>query len=469
MFNKISFKIGLLFFVFILIIESFLFFILYINLANNRIDEVMDSLLARGNTHRDVLEDHFDQSTLEHVVIMESESEFSVVITDENGKIVVSSDPTEKSMMDVVNHSDEKTDVPIEGKVVEDRWNEKQYIATDSPITVNNKHQGHVFMFADTDYVKQTVNQLNNQFWITGLITVVLTIITIFVLSRFIAHPLIKMKKATEQLSKGKHHVALHTTRKDELGELANSITKLAEDLKTSKTERNEFLASIAHELRTPLTYIKGYADIINRNDTTKEEKEEYIAIIWEETEELTMLIKHLFELAKMDEHSFLIHPKWLNLCDFLHNIIERIQPVLADKKVTIHISCPKSLMVYIDPERFQQVFMNIFDNAQKYSDEGSTVNVLVSKTDEHTVINIVDQGEGIPEKDLPYIFDRLYRVEKSRSRQSGGAGLGLSITKEIVEAHSGSIEIDSQRNKGTNVIIKLLRGEHTDEKGADC
>src|SRR5690625_2200592 len=468
MFNKLSFKIGLLFFVFILIIESFLFFILYINLANNRIDEVMDSLLARGNTHRDVLEDHFDQSTLEHVVIMESESEFSVVITDENGKIIVSSDSTKKAMMDVVNHSDENMDVPIEGKVVEDRWNEKQYIATDSPITVNGRHQGHVFMLADTGYVKQTVNHLSNQFWITGLITVVLTIITIFVLSRFIAHPLIKMKKATEQLSKGKHHVELHTARKDELGELANSITKLAEDLKTSKTERNEFLASIAHELRTPLTYIKGYADIINRNDTTKEEKEEYIAIIREEAEELTMLIKHLFELAKMDEHNFTIYPEWLNLGDFLHHIIEKMQPVLTDEKITFHIDCPDDSMVFIDPERFQQVFMNIFDNAQKHSDEESTVKIKVTKTDHHIVIETVDQGEGIPESDLPYIFDRLYRVEKSRSRQSGGAGLGLSITKEIVESHGGSIEIESQQSIGTKVIIKLLRGEYIDEKSID-
>src|SRR5690625_7360875 len=103
MFNKLSFKIGLLFFVFILIIESILFFILYINLANDRIDEVMNSLLARGNTHRDVLEDHFDQPTLEHVGIMESASEFIVIITDEKGDIIISSDPVEDEMMDVVD------------------------------------------------------------------------------------------------------------------------------------------------------------------------------------------------------------------------------------------------------------------------------------------------------------------------------------------------------------------------------
>ena len=468
MFNKLSFKIGLLFFVFILVIESFLFFILYINLANDRIDEVMDSLLARGNTHSDVLEDHFDQSTLDHVVIMESESEFSVVITDETGKIITSSDSTEEAMIDIINHSDANSDIPSEGKIVEDNWNDEQYIATDSPITVNGQHEGHVFMFAESNYVKRTVDQLSSQFFITGLITVGLTIFTIFLLSRFIARPLIQMKKATEQLSKGKNHVVLNTERKDELGDLATSVTKLAADLKKLKIERNEFLASIAHELRTPLTYIQGYADIINREGTTDAEKAEYTQIIREETEELTLLVKHLFELAKMDEHNFKVSPEWLNLAQILQQIIERIEPVLAEKKIKFHVDCPDDLHVFVDQERIQQVFMNILDNAQKHADEDSTIEVLVSQTAKYIIIKIIDQGDGIPESDLPYIFERLYRVEKSRSRQSGGAGLGLSITKEIVEAHGGSIEMESEKNKGTSVIIKLLAGEYTDEEGTN-
>src|SRR5699024_12234500 len=111
---------------------------------------------------------------------------------------------------------------------------------------------------------KRTVDQLSNQFLITSIITVLLTIITIFILSRFIAHPLIKMKEATEQLSKGKHNVELHTERKDELGEIAHSISTLSKHLKDLKIERNEFLEYLSHELRTTLTYIKEYADIIN-------------------------------------------------------------------------------------------------------------------------------------------------------------------------------------------------------------
>jgi len=462
MFKKLSFKIGLLFFVFILIIESFLFFILYTNLANDRIEEVINSLLARGNTHRDVLEDHFDWYTLKHVGIMESASEFIVIITDEKGDIMISSDPVEKEMMDVVDHTNDE-EIPTEGKIVEDRWNEGKYIATDSPITINGKHKGHVFMFAHTDYVKRTVDQLSNQFLIASVITVLLTIVTIFILSRLIAQPLIKMKEATEQLSKGNHNVKLHTERKDELGELANSITKLSKDLKELKMARNEFLASISHELRTPLTYIKGYADIINRRDTSKEEIEEYVGIIREETEQLTILIKNLFQLAKIDQNNFLIRREHVALCEFLEKTVERIQPALIEKEIRLYVNCPDSVIAFIDPERFQQVFTNILDNAQGHSYPGSAITIDVKQTATQIIITTTDEGEGIPEPDLPYIFDRLYRVEKSRSRLSGGAGLGLAITKEIVESHGGSIDIRSQLGKGTCVIIKLLRGDRNE------
>lgn len=458
--NKLSFKIGLLFFVFILLIESFLFFILYTNLANDRIDEVMNSLLARGNTHRDVLEDHFDRPTLEHVGIMESASEFIVVITDEKGDVIISSDPVEDEMMEVVDHTN-NDEIPTEGKVVEDRWEEGKYVATDSPITINGEHKGHVFMFAHTSYVKKTVDQLSNQFLMTSVITVLLTIVTIFILSRLIAQPLTQMKQATEQLSKGKHDVELHTDRKDELGELANSITKLSKDLKELKLARNEFLASVSHELRTPLTYIKGYAHIINRSDTSKEDIAKYVAIIEEETEQLTSLINNLFQLVKIDENKFVIHRERIILCELLTQIAERIRPALAVKQITLRVDCHRDIVAFVDPERFQQVMMNVLDNAQKHSFKETEIVIDVKQTTTQTVMQITDEGEGIPENDVPYIFDRLYRVEKSRSRVSGGSGLGLSITQEIVESHGGTIEINSEINKSTTVLITLPTGDN--------
>jgi signal transduction histidine kinase len=459
MFNKLSLKIGLLFFVFMLIIEVFVYFILYTNIANERIDEVMNSLLARANTHSAVLENNFNSSTLEHVAIMESESEFAVIITDANGNIIINSDPVEKEMFEVIDHTDYKN-IPNIGKVVEQRWSERQYIAVDSPITIDGEHQGHVFMFANTNIVKNMLNHLSDQFVIVGLITIVLTIFTVFILSRFITLPLMKMKEATEQLSKGNNKVELHKERKDELGELAASIMKLSSDLERLKNDRNEFLASISHELRTPLTYIKGYADIISKQDITDEERKEYLDIIREETEHLTILVKNLFDLARMDENKFVINRKNVNFRQLIQTIEERVTPVLQEKNITLTVSCPVNIIGNIDPARIQQVLLNILDNARKHTPEGKSISLEVTQNDREITITISDEGEGIPKEELPYIFERLYRVEKSRSRESGGTGLGLAIAKEIIESHEGMIEIESELGKGTRVIIQLARGE---------
>src|SRR5699024_206586 len=287
--------------------------------------------------------------------------------------------PVEEAMKGVIQHVNNE-DIPTEGKIVDDNWSEGKYVATDSPITINGEHKGHVFMFANTNYVKQTVDQLSNQFLMASLITFIFTIVTIFILSRLITHPLIKMKEATENLNRGKHDVKLHTERKDELGELANSITKLANDLEELKMARNEFLASISHELRTPLTYIMGYADVISRPDITEEDRKEYIDIVREETEHLNGLIRNLFELAKIDQNQFIIYREKFVLAKLIHSLAERIKPAYAEKNITLSVSCPPDTMAYIDYERFQQVLLNILDNAGKHSFEGDHVTLEVNE-----------------------------------------------------------------------------------------
>lgn len=457
MLNKLALKIGLLFFVFIVSIEIFLFATLYVTYVNERVDEVMSNLLARGNTHSEVLEDSFDASTLSHVAMMESASDFIVIITDAAGNELTHSDSIEPEMLDVLQHTD-YDDIPRGGEILEDRWNDKRFIATDSPITVGEEHMGHVFMFAESNQIQAMVDRLRNQFLISGLITLILTIITIFFLSRFITAPLIRMKEATEQLGTGKSDVSLNIERNDELGGLANAITRLSTDLYRLKHERNDFLASISHELRTPLTYIKGYADIANRPGISEQEKQQYLAIIQEETTNLTKLIQQLFELAQLDQNQFSIRKEKVPLDALFQSVIALVRPAFDDKQIAISVICEPDIHAFIDPARFQQVLLNILDNARKHSKPHTAVVLQALQDDVSTTIRITDQGEGIPLESLPFVFERLYRVDKSRSRQSGGSGLGLAIAKEIVESHGGEITLDSRPDQGTTVTITLER-----------
>ncbi|GAA3731656.1 HAMP domain-containing sensor histidine kinase [Salinicoccus jeotgali] len=467
MLNKLSLKIGMLFFLVVFIVEVILFYILYVNLVDDRVEEVMDDLLSRGNTHRDVLEEHYNATTLEHVAIMESESDFNVVITDQEGDIVIHSNPVEAEMAEVIDHVDDERISGEESILVSD-WSEEKYVSTASPLIEDGSHNGHVFMFADSADIKRIIDHLSRQFLFVGLLTIVLTILTVLVLSRIITQPVLTMKKATEQLSRGDHEVVLYPHRKDEFGELAAAITRLSGDLERLKNERNEFLASVSHELRTPLTYLKGYTDILRREDLSKEDRRKYLTIIQEETIHLNGLIKNLFELAKIDQNEFAIKKEAVAFDDLISTVIARIEPAVDKKNIELTFSSSGELEAVVDPKRMQQVFLNILDNAIKYTPPAGRIGVSVTGSRNEIITAISDSGIGIDQADEPYVFERLYRAEKSRSRLQGGAGLGLTIAKEIVELHGGQISVQSTPGEGTVFTVSLERGDLYEECIAD-
>ncbi|MBE4906929.1 HAMP domain-containing protein [Bacillus luteolus] len=454
--NKISYKLGLLFFSFIILVEVILFYFLYSGLLDSRIEEELAALRARGESHRHVLEQSLDDMTIEHVALMESETDTDVVIMTHEGEVLAKSTeltPAIQSLMQT-----ERGHVPFEGMIVESRWETQSYIASVSPIIINEQLVGHVYMFKDTSSIQKMISKLQHHFMLVGSLLVIFTIITVLFLSQAITQPLIRMKKATERLSKGDFSVSINHTSKDELGELANSIQTLANDLNHLKKERNEFLASISHELRTPLTYVKGYADIARRKGISEEERNKYLHIIYEESEHLSSLVKDLFELAKIDQHSFVIKKEKVSMCEFIKNLTQKIEPALHKKKINLIVTCPTGIYANLDRSRFEQVMINLLDNALKYSSSESTVTLKVKVNDvtNKLTISVEDEGIGIPESEIPLIFNRFHRVEKSRSRESGGTGLGLSIVKEIVEAHGGKVFVDSQYGKGTVITIEI-------------
>ncbi|MGG4488534.1 sensor histidine kinase [Metabacillus idriensis] len=447
--NKLAIKIGLLFFTIILIVETCLFLFLYRSLVNTRVNEEVAALQTRGNSHRDVLNKHYDETTMEHVVLMESEADTDVVLTNEDGEILHSSKEIQPFMQKAVNARG------AEGMGAHSNWQDNPFIWSVSPIEKNGETTGFVYMFKGTDSLQSMIARLNDHFIFIGTVSVILTIIAVVFLSKIVTKPLLTMKGATERLSEGDFSVKLHMQRNDELGELGYSIQKLADDLSHLKKERNEFLASIAHELRTPLTYIKGYADVAQRPGLSSADQVKYLSIIREQTEHLSKLVSELFELAKLDHHSFQIEKEKLDLCSFIKKTIEKMNPILINENRNVKFLLPDySVQHLLDPARFEQVILNIMDNAIHYSEKETSITVELLDHEEKIGIVITDQGIGIPEKDLPYVFDRLYRVDKSRSRNSGGTGLGLAIVKEIVEAEGGTVRAKSTLGSGTSIYI---------------
>jgi two-component system, OmpR family, sensor histidine kinase ArlS len=447
--DRISLKIGIVFFITILMVEGFLFYFLHSSIIHSRIDEELDSLLTRGNNHRDILETSYTAETIHHITTMESRTETHVVITGQNGEVVASSIPVDQYIQNIITAA---PDVPRTGLILEDDWQDKKYIASVSPLKAN----GNVYMFKNTQRVQGLIARLNRHFWLAGILLLSSMVVITLFLSRFITKPVIKMNEATLKIRQGDYSVALPRLGNDELGELGESIKVLADDLNHIKQQRSEFLASISHELRTPLTYIKGYADIAGRKSTSPEDKSKYLQIINEEAARLSGLVKSLFDLAKMDENTFPIQKEALELCGFLHSIQMKMLPSFQEKNIMLNLICDEESYIEADPVRFEQIVINLLDNARKYSAAGTTTTIHAFKKSGRTHLTIEDEGKGIPKEDLAWVFDRFYRVDKSRSSSLGGSGLGLAIVKELVEAHGGKIRLKSEPGKGTIFEIIL-------------
>ena len=450
--NRISTKLTAYFFISVLIMEIFLIGYLHKNIIHSRIDEEYVRLLATGSNHRDVLSEYYSDSTMKHIVLMEKDGDREVIITDGQGEIISSS---EGNLETLQKHLPQTKSLDLKNdKILVSDWEESPYIISAHPYKVGTDNTGFVIMFQSTHPIEQLVVKLNMYFGLAGGTSVVALFIIYAVLSKFLTRPLIRMKEATEKLSKGDFDVSLPFIGKDELGELSGSIQKLANDLERLKAERNEFLASIAHELSTPLTYLIGYSKVAMRQGIDEKDRADYLEIIAEESDRMKELVKNLLDLAKIDENNFSVSKEYFGVRPFFENIFKLVGPSFNLKKLSLNLICEDDFDIYADPLRLEQIILNLLDNALKYSAEQSVVDVMVSKSKEKAVISITDFGMGIPSEEVEFIFEKLYRVEKSRSRASGGSGIGLAIVKELVEAHGGIIEVESSLGKGSTFTI---------------
>lgn len=220
---------------------------------------------------------------------------------------------------------------------------------------------------------------------------------------------------------------------------------------------RKEFVANVSHELRTPLTSIKGYSETILNGDLTVPEISKFTKVINTEANRMERLVADLLQLSRYDNKKVNLKKIMFPLQDLAQSVCDKLKFVASEKKhkleCIIQVEPPR---VYADRDTIEQVMVNIITNSIKYTKEGGHIKVYVGAVNGSAYFKVVDNGMGIPEADLKRIFERFYRVDKARSRSMGGTGLGLSIVKEIIDANEGTIDIKSEVDKGTEVIVTL-------------
>lgn len=300
----------------------------------------------------------------------------------------------------------------------------------------------------------QFLSALNKILLGTGVVSLVVSILIGFLMARRITRPITKTIDITKQIADGNYVVSYDKTAQlRELDELMNSVNHLAGELSEQEHLRKQMTADISHELRTPLTSVATHLEAMMMG--IWEPTQERLNSCHEEILRLTSLVKDLENLTKVESDTLHLDKTEVELKELVEAVVDTFQGELQAKQLSCNILGEKTVAP-IDRDRMKQVVVNLLSNAVKYTPEGGVITVQIAGNDEEAVIRVIDTGIGIPENEIDHVFERFYRTEKSRSRQTGGAGIGLTIVKSIMEAHGGTVEAASKEGAGSTFTIKI-------------
>lgn len=286
----------------------------------------------------------------------------------------------------------------------------------------------------------------------------VLATIMSFIFARYLVTPLERVIQATQSIAKGNYKSRVTSNRKDEVGDLCLAVNEMANELEKMEQIRRDLVSNVAHELATPLTNIGGYLRAMN--DGTIEygdEMKETLVLLESETDRLSNLVGDVRALYWVDSPKKNLELEKTDLNKLIKEVVKNMRPKFESKSLKLETNLEEDLpSVNVDRDRLVQVVMNLLANAIAYTSDGGQIAVSTGIKNDEALISIKDDGRGISEEDLPYIFERFYRVDKSRSRKTGGTGVGLTIVKDLVEAHGGRMDVKSVLGKGSEFFVYL-------------
>lgn len=276
-----------------------------------------------------------------------------------------------------------------------------------------------------------------------GIAAILAAGVTSWIVTQWIMHPLRTIADASQQIAEGHYEQRITRTSRDELGEMVDSFNQMAASLAGTEAMRQQLIADVSHELKTPLASIKGYMEGLQ--DGVIPATPETYQLVHREADRLQRLVHDLQELSRAESGAVPLTIQRHAPAEIVNRVAVRLQPQFADKDVTLTVDLlPDTPLVCADADRIEQVLTNLLGNALQYTPEGGTVTVSARMAGDVVEIAVRDTGVGLEPDDLTRIFQRFYRVDKSRSRASGGSGIGLTIARHIVEAHGGSIWAES-------------------------
>ena len=293
------------------------------------------------------------------------------------------------------------------------------------------------------------------QFMLAGAIAAVIALIMARWLARGMTQPLRDMAEAARRMQTGDYSTRIHTTTRDEVGQLAAAFNRMSQELDNLEASRRDLVANVSHELKTPITAIRAHLE--NLLDGVEEPNPETVQIMLTQSERLGRLVEQLLDLSKLESGEVPLRREPVALAPLVSRVMSEIEVARSDRDVDVHSDLPEDLpAIEADPERVHQVIFNLVDNAVRFTPGGGEVRIEAHRHNGAVEVSVADTGVGIPAESLPRLFERFYRVDHARAREDGGTGIGLAIARSVVEAHGGTIRAESDPGQGSVFTFDL-------------
>jgi signal transduction histidine kinase len=300
------------------------------------------------------------------------------------------------------------------------------------------------YMVSPTDTHRAFLTAVHRYLLWAGLVALVITFLLGYLLTRRVLRPLVQMSDASRQIAAGNFTARVAVSQRDEIGELGSAFNRMSDSLERLEQLRKSMVADVAHELRTPLTNLRGYLEGLS--DGVISPDKATFAMLQQEILRLVNLVEDLGQLARADAAQAFLDRRPVDLAGCINEMLALYRVNFDEKRLRITTRfAAEGSTVQADRDKLLQAIRNLVDNCWKYTPEGGTVTITGARTTGGLRITFVNDGPGIPAADLPFIFERFFRAEHSRTRDAGGAGIGLAIVRQLIEAHGGQVGATSR------------------------
>lgn len=327
------------------------------------------------------------------------------------------------------------------------------------PILSEEELEGYLILHTSMSELDKLQESMLSIMYMPFLIMILVVGLVLAYLSGTVLRPIAKINAAAREYAKGNFEVRTGVKRKDEIGELSDSLEYMASELSKLDEYRKNFIANISHDFRSPLTSIKGYLEAMLDGTIPVDKYNRYLNIVLNESKRLTKLTTGLLELNDFDTYGPILKRQSFDIVDVIRETRNTVEGLCEEKNIDFRLKCPaEDTMVYADKMKIGQVVYNLIDNAIKFSPENGKITVTVYEKNGKLFVSVKDEGTGIEKDKQNKVWDRFYKTDQSRGKDKQGTGLGLSITKEIIKAHNENINLISTEGAGSEFVFTLTK-----------